>query len=228
MNKIRFKNRAAIYKKRMTFSILLSVLLAFLLTTIFVKNLSSNLLDYAAKSVKKENLIILKNAFSEGLDSSIDIDDLIQVTKNSKEEITEVSFDMKKSSKLLSNVTSYMNEYLSDYNYLGYRIDIPVGIFIKNPLFVQIGPKIPVKVELSDIALGNVRTAVKPFGINSALIEVYLDIFVRTTILYPFETMEADSEFSSLVTSKIISGTVPNFFGGTIDSKSDTINVPLR
>lgn len=228
MNKIRFKNRAAIYKKRMTFSILLSVLLAFLLTTIFVKNLSSNLLDYAAKSVKKENLIILKNAFSEGLDSSIDIDDLIQVTKNSKEEITEVSFDMKKSSKLLSNVTSYMNEYLSDYNYLGYRIDIPVGIFIKNPLFVQIGPKIPVKVELSDIALGNVRTAVKPFGINSALIEVYLDIFVRTTILYPFETMDTDSEFSSLVTSKIISGTVPNFFGGTIDSKSDTINVPLR
>lgn len=228
MNKIRFKNRAAIYKKRMTFSILLSVLLAFLLTTLFVKNLSSNLLDYAAKSVKKENLIILKNAFSEGLDSSIDIDDLIQVTKNSKEEITEVSFDMKKSSKLLSNVTSYMNEYLSDYNYLGYRIDIPVGIFIKNPLFVQIGPKIPVKVELSDIALGNVRTAVKPFGINSALIEVYLDIFVRTTILYPFETMDTDSEFSSLVTSKIISGTVPNFFGGTIDSKSDTINVPLR
>lgn len=228
MNKIRFKNRAAIYKKRMTFSILLSVLLAFLLTTIFVKNLSSNLLDYAAKSVKKENLIILKNAFSEGLDSSIDIDDLIQVTKNSKEEITELSFDMKKSSKLLSNVTSYMNEYLSDYNYLGYRIDIPVGIFIKNPLFVQIGPKIPVKVELSDIALGNVRTAVKPFGINSALIEVYLDIFVRTTILYPFETMDTDSEFSSLVTSKIISGTVPNFFGGTIDSKSDTINVPLR
>lgn len=228
MNKIRFKNRAAIYKKRMIFSILLSVLLAFLLTTVFIKNLSSNLVDYAAKSVKKENLTILKNAFSEGIDSSIDIDDLIEVVKNSKEEITEVSFDMKKGSKLLSSITSYMNKYLSDYNYLGYRIDIPVGILTNNPLLVQIGPKIPVKVELSDIALGNVRTAVKPFGINSALIEVYLDIFVRTTILYPFETMEADAEFSSLITSKIISGTVPNFFGGTIDSKSDTINVPLR
>ena len=132
------------------------------------------------------------------------------------------------SSSLLSSITDYINATLNEYNYLGYRIDLPVGLLSKNPIFANIGPKIPVKVELSDVALGNVRTTVKSFGLNNALVEVYLDIFIRTSVLYPFEVLEVDSEFSSLVSSKIIQGTVPNFWGSSINSKSDTIDLPLN
>lgn len=227
MNKIKFKNWKSKTKKRIIISFFASLLVTLFLVTIFVKNISSGLTEYIAKTVNKENTLILKEAFSHSQNSNIDIDNLIMVVKNSKEEITEVNFDMKSASELLSSITGYMNEHISDYNYLGYRIDVPIGILSKNPLLTNVGPKIPIKVELSDVALGNVKTVVKPFGINNALVEVYLDIILRSSILYPFEVIEENTSYSSLITSKIITGKVPDFFGGTINSKSDTINLPL-
>ncbi len=228
MNKFKMKNWQFEEKRRLLISILLTCFLSFMITNIYIKNLSKNMTTYIGASVKKKNILLLKEAFTETSSTFKNVDDLILVTQNSKEEIIQVDFDMQMSSNLLSSITNYINATLNEYNYLGYRIDLPVGLLSKNPIFANIGPKIPVKVELSDVALGNVRTTVKPFGINNALVEVYLDIFIRTSVLYPFEVLEVDSEFSSLVSSKIIQGTVPNFWGGSINSKSDTIDLPLN
>lgn len=228
MNKFKMKNWQFEEKRRLLISILLTCFLSFMITNIYIKNLSKNMTTYIGASVKKKNILLLKEAFTETSSTFKNVDDLILVTQNSKEEIIQVDFDMQMSSNLLSSITDYINATLNEYNYLGYRIDLPVGLLSKNPIFANIGPKIPVKVELSDVALGNVRTTVKPFGINNALVEVYLDIFIRTSVLYPFEVLEVDSEFSSLVSSKIIQGTVPNFWGGSINSKSDTIDLPLN
>lgn len=228
MRRAKLKNWNSVVKKRILATICLSILLSVLLSILFIRSLANELPSYISARVKKENTILLKEAFSFAQNSSVSIDDLITVVKNSKEEITEVDFDMQKSSQLLTNITSYLNESLSEYNYVGYRLDIPVGSIARNPIFVGLAPKIPVKVELSDVALGNVRTAIKPFGINSALVEVYLDIFLRSEIIYPFAVFSADSEYSSLIASKIISGSVPSLFGGAINSKSDTINLPLN
>lgn len=228
MNKFKMKNWQFEEKRRLLISILLTCFLSFMITNIYIENLSKNMTTYIGASVKKKNILLLKEAFAETSSTFKNVDDLILVTQNSKEEIIQVDFDMQMSSSLLSSITDYINATLNEYNYLGYRIDLPVGLLSKNPIFANIGPKIPVKVELSDVALGNVRTTVKPFGINNALVEVYLDIFIRTSVLYPFEVLEVDSEFSSLVSSKIIQGTVPNFWGGSINSKSDTIDLPLN
>lgn len=228
MNKFKMKNWQFEEKRRLLISILLTCFLSFMITNIYIKSLSKNMTTYIGASVKKKNILLLKEAFTETSATFKNVDDLILVTQNSKEEIIQVDFDMQMSSNLLSSITDYINATLNEYNYLGYRIDLPVGLLSKNPIFANIGPKIPVKVELSDVALGNVRTTVKPFGINNALVEVYLDIFIRTSVLYPFEVLEVDSEFSSLVSSKIIQGTVPNFWGGSINSKSDTIDLPLN
>lgn len=227
MKKIKLKNTACITKRRIVTALFMSLCLTCLLTFYFVNSLSSNLMSFAKLKVKKENTLILKEAFSHSQKSAIDIDKIISVVKNSKEEIVEVNFDMKASTDLLSSITAYINDRIENYNFLGYRLDIAVGVLSSNPLLYNIGPKIPVKVELSDVALGNVRTTVKPFGINNALIEVYLDIIIRSMILYPFEAVESQDEFSSLIASKIIAGSIPNFYGGTINSKSDTINLPL-
>ncbi len=209
-------------------TIIMTVIVTAIISLSMIKNLSKGLSDYIVGRVKKENTTILKEAFGAAGNTDVEVDELIRVIKNSKEEITEVEFDMKKSSELLSEVIFYLNESLSEYNYLGYRIDVPVGMFFQNPLFVNLGPRIPIKVELQDVALGNVRTAVKSFGINSALIEVYLDISIRALVLYPFAVFDTEQDYSSLVASKIISGTVPSLFGGAINSKSDEINLPLN
>lgn len=227
MSKAKFKNWTFIEHKKLIIAILLTIALSFLITNIYIKSLSKNMTTYIGAAVKKKNTLLLKEAFSINQNDSSSIENLIKVIKNSKEEIVEVDFDMSASTHLLSSITGYINDNLTEYNYLGYRLDLPVGLLSKNPIFANLGPKIPVKVELSDVALGNVRTTVKSFGINSALVEVYVDIYIRATVLYTFEVLTVDSEYSSLIASKIIAGNVPSFWGGTINSKSDTINLPL-
>lgn len=92
---------------------------------------------------------------------------------------------------------------------------------------MNLGPKIPVKVEIGDTALGNVFTTVKDFGINNALLELYVQIDLSTMILYPFETLEETTTYKTLLSSKVISGVVPDFYNGVLNSQSETIDLPI-
>ncbi len=221
MKTIKFKNPK--FKKNTRIVILFLVTIFFII--LLYKNISDyisfDLEEYVSEKVKKENVIILKKAFNK-TSSESDIDNYINVLKNSKDEIVEVEFNIKECTKILNEITGYMNEDLHEYNYIGYRIDIPLGYKMKNPLVMNLTPKIPIKVELTDIALGNAKTKVQAFGINSALIEVYLEVYLDTSILYPFETSTIDTSYTWLLSSKIISGKVPDFYNGTITNESPT------
>ncbi len=221
MSNIKFKNR----KTKKTTGIVIFFLITIFFIIIIYKSLadyiSFDIEEYVSEKVKKENVIILKKAFNK-TSSESDIDDYIKVIKNSKEEIVEVEFNIKECTKILNEITGYMNEYLHNYNYVGYRMDIPIGYKLKNPIVMNLTPKIPIKVELTDIALGNVKTKVQEFSINSALLEVYLEVYLDTSILYPFETSTIDTSYTWLLSSKIISGKVPDFYNGTITNESPT------
>lgn len=228
MNRVKLKNVKLQNRYKMLVTLFTSIILVILFTNEMTIKMSSNLLNYTVARVKKENILLLKSAFANGTPEDVDIDDVIYVVKNSKEEIVEVDFNMEDCSKILKNITGYINENIQEYNYLGYRLDIPLGFMNNNPMLVNLGPKIPVKVELADIAIGAVSTVVKPFGINNALVEVYLNITIFTSIMYPKEIINADSEYSALLTSKIISGSIPEFYGTGINSKSTSIDLPLN
>lgn len=227
MKKIKLKNYRIKSRNKVILFVLLSLFLTFYIATFIINTVSSNIYEYTKAKVRKENLTIIKEAFYNTDYSKLDVDNLIDVIKNSKEEILEVNFHLDECSKILMDITEYINKYVENYNFKGYRLDIPLGYNSVSPLLINIGPKIPIKVELSDVALGNVRTNAKSFGINNALIEVYLDIYIKTTIIYPSEVIYDNTNFSSLVSSKIISGNVPSFYNGTFTSKSDMINLPL-
>lgn len=227
MKKIRFKNTKLKFRHKLVIAIISSLFLVIYFCIFLINSISTNLIEYVSSKVKKENIILLKNAFSEVDYRNIDLNKLINVIKNSKEEIVEVDFDIDECSKILTEVTKYINERVDHYNYTGYKIDVPVGFATRTPILINMGPKIPIKVELSDTALGNVRTIAKSFGINSALIEVYVDIYIKTSVIYPSQILTEDSQYSSLVTSKIIVGSVPNFYNGSFNSKSATLDLPL-
>lgn len=227
MKKIKFKNSKIKSRNKVITFIILSLILTFYIASFIINSVSSNIYEYSKAKVKKENLSIIKEAFYNTNYSKLDVDKLIDVIKNSKEEILEVNFHLDECSKILMAITEYINKHVENLNFKGYRLDIPLGYKSASPLLINISPKIPIKVEISDVALGNVRTNAKSFGINNALIEVYLDIYIKTTIIYPSEIIYDNTEFSSLVSSKIISGNVPSFYNGTFTSKSDMINLPL-
>lgn len=228
MKNIKFKNTNLFNKYKLLFSIFLTIMLVLFFSHKINMMISTNVQDYLVAKVKKENLLLLKDAFSYLIKDEVNLDNLMTVIKNSKEEIIQIDFNVKECTVILSNITSYINSNLEDYNHIGYRLDVPITLINNTPLFRNIGPKIPIKIELGDIALGNVKTVVRQFGINNALLEVYLEVTINTQTLFPLEITENSTTYESLISSKMIAGVVPNFYNGQINSKSDIISLPLN
>lgn len=228
MKTVKFK-KIRLTKQKKTFLIIIaSIMIIFLECKSIIKFININIHDYLYSKVKKENTIILKNAFLHSRGKDIDVENLMRVTKNSKDEIVEVDFNIPECSKILYEITDYINEKMNDYNYLGYSIDVPLGFLTKSPFFMNVGPKIPVKIEIGDTALGNVRTEIKSFGINNALLELYVDIYIDTAIIYPFQVTNERTEYKTLIASKVITGSIPSFYNGAIYSQSEAIDLPMN
>lgn len=215
-------------QKRLLLIVLLSIGFVIYMSYKIMTSISYNVKDYLLERVNKENMLLLKSSFSYLKQEDVSLDNLISVVKNTKEEIVEVNFDIKECTLILSHISGYINDSLTEYNTLGYRLDIPTGIVSNNFLLQNLGPKIPIKVEIGDVALGNVTTTVKEFGINNALIKINLRLTLNTSILYPFEALTKSTTYDTLIASKIITGHVPDFYNGAINSKSDTITLPLN
>lgn len=106
-------------------------------------------------------------------------------------------------------------------------VEIPIGQVTGNTILANLGPKIPVHFEI----VGNITTdvvhEVKEFGVNAALIEIYIPVSVQVQIVIPFSTTIADISTRVFVDSRVIMGDVPQFFGPG-EGKAPTIAVPRK
>lgn len=91
-------------------------------------------------------------------------------------------------------------------------VEIPIGQATGNAILANLGPKIPVHFEI----VGNITTdvvhEVKEFGVNAALLEIYIPVSVQVQIVIPFSTTVADISTRVFVDSRVIMGDVPKFF----------------
>lgn len=97
-------------------------------------------------------------------------------------------------------------------------VEIPIGQATGNAILANLGPKIPVHFEI----VGNITTdvihEVKEFGVNAALLEIYIPVSVQVQIVIPFSTTVADISTRVFVDSRVIMGDVPKFFSQGSDS----------
>ncbi|WP_443686870.1 sporulation protein YunB, partial [Phascolarctobacterium faecium] len=76
---------------------------------------------------------------------------------------------------------------------------------------------------LTDSSMGY-KTKVKNYGINNVLLELYLDISVSSSLLTPVSKEEIKDNFSILIASRIIAGSVPDYYNGILESTSPLVN----
>lgn len=225
MKTAKFKNS---YKKRTLLAMMMTIIITCILTSYITNRMSEAMINYTKNKVEKMNMTIMQKAFNKDQGNEIDIDKILYVIKNSNEEIVEVDFNIQECSDILDTIIDYINDEFSNYNFNGYRLDIPIGAIYKSPLLMNLGPKIPIKVEISDYAFGNVNTVIREFGINNVLVEIYLEIKLKTIILFPTIDETKETSYESLLTSKIINGKVPEFYNGLINAKSNDVSLSLN
>lgn len=235
-------------KNNILFLILLTITLVIILSFMFIKYYSNKaypiLKSYAEAETKKLTILIINKAVTKQL-YNMDVEELFKVTYNKDGEIILIDFDTKKTSKILSNMTSLIElnmraveegkidmlelpeNSLSNYNMdlLSKKIicEIPFGLVTGTNLLANIGPKIPVKISLVGDVSTNFSTEVVEYGINNALLKVMINIKVTTKVILPISSEELTIDANIPIGMKVIQGKIPNYYLNGFTTKSNIV-----
>ena len=208
-------------------------ILVFLMTGIMYANFSkivSPKFYYVAnlEFEKKVNKVASDNSIIKN--SGTSLNDLISVVLNDKGEILTVDYNMDKvydvSQIITDSLITDMAESSLNQN-TSFVLMLPFGTISNSVFLTNLGPKIPVLINLVDSVFTNVKTKLTNYGINNALVEVFMEISLKYEIITPVIKEEHKLDYTMLLDAKIIQGTVPDWYGSSIVMKSMGISKPI-
>ncbi|WP_245799269.1 sporulation protein YunB [Virgibacillus siamensis] len=103
-------------------------------------------------------------------------------------------------------------------------VEIPLGQITGNSALANLGPKIPVNLELAGSVRTDVIRNVEPFGINNSLVTIYILVEADVQVVIPFTSEVEEVSTKIPIDSTVIMGPVPEFYGA--DGNNPSISVP--
>ena len=227
------------WKQRLGLILFFFFLLFLILFRILNKKVTPILLSYATNESKKIATFLINDAISKKVVEELTVENLFLLTKNDKGEIISIDFNSVIVNKILSVTTNTVEVSLryveqgrfeeleiSDALLVQYEdsfkkgnfYEVPLGVIFNNSFLSNLGPKIPVKINLVGNIISGVETKVTNYGINNAMIEVYVHLQVNIQVILPFlsDTVQVDTLVP--IAMKLIQGSVPNYYGGNLSS----------
>lgn len=202
-------------KNKILFIIILNIVLSFLLINFYSKKLSPLLLKLGVIEGKKKGIEIISNNIYDDISSYLDTNELFIVEKDNNGNIEMIDYNTKVVNNILSIASKrVINNYDKFFiNSNGIIKNIPIGVVTGNIFFSNLGPKIPVKIRLDGNVLTSIKTKVKEYGINSALIDIYVRIEVNFDIIVPFYSKKIKVYNDVPVSMKVVKGNVSSILG---------------
>lgn len=102
----------------------------------------------------------------------------------------------------------------------GIILEIPSGLLYNNYLLSNLGPKMPVKISLNGDFESYISSEVKEYGINNAMVTIYINIKVSEQIILPFITDKVIVENKIPIFMSLVNGTIPNYYYGGFNNNS--------
>lgn len=208
-------------------------IIVFFLSLIFLSILNKKampiLINYAKVQTKRIGMEVLRDVGTNEINNLIKDKKLFEIKESKNGEIESIDFNTEIINEALSvasdNVQKRLEETekgikLPDEMYLdildksfkkGIVYQIPLGVISGSAFFYNIGPKIPVKIKYSGNVGLDAKSKVSEYGINSALIEIYIKIQVTQRTILPFTSDDVKLSSDVPIIMKIIKGNVPNY-----------------
>ena len=247
MSKMKLKHKLKFSNIVVILVILISIGVM-ILFKIFNTKLKPVFLKIANSETKKIATLIINDSVGKQLTSDLTFDNLFNVIKDNNGNINSIDLNSIIVNKLLTTTTNtailnlkYVEEgkvellELSDNVTIGYDKDdlkkgiiynIPTGVIFGNTILSNIGPKIPVKFSLIGSVTSNINTKITNYGINNALIEVYVDISVELEVILPLMTDNVLVTSSIPIAIKLVQGNIPEYFASNLSTP--TLSVPIE
>ncbi len=250
--KIKLKHKLIIKKKKIDFISISFFIILFVIFWFFLLNKEASpiLFNYDYLETKKLSTIIINKAVSNQASQEMTLDKIVKTTLNKNKEIVSVDFDPMNVNKSLNSITNTvgLNLKLLESGKLelidipelnnkelkkvekdnGIIYEIPFGVIFRNPILEDIGPKIPVKTKMIGSVESNIETKITNYGINNALLEVFIRVKVSEQVILPFVSKRVTISQNIPVAIKIIQGTVPKYYGTSMNDQSSILSIPIE
>lgn len=230
-------------------TLLLCVIITIIVLRIISIRVSPILMNYAELETKKLSSIVINRAVNKQLANGMNIDEMFNIIKNDNGEIATIDFNPAIVNKVLNTTTNVVlinlkaiEEGNIDFIELpdilisndkdklknGIIYEIPLGTITNSGFLSNLGPKIPIKLNIIGSVESNVKTNIKEYGINNALVEIYIRISVTEQINVPFISKRVTVTSDIPVALKVIQGSVPKYYGGTLSKQSNILSIPIE
>lgn len=87
-----------------------------------------------------------------------------------------------------------------------------MGYLTGSPFLANVGPKVPLKITLIGDVRTDIKTEVRDYGLNNALLKIYIHVEVVTQSIFPLVSSIQTTIVEYPVVLKIIEGKVPSFY----------------
>lgn len=232
------------------FSIIMVIIISYLIIKIVGDLAVPPLKKYAKSEANKLTNIIVTRTIDKIVNEDLDVDELYIVNKDSNNNINMIDFNTIEVNSLLTNVITQiqnnlqniqdgnldkinieelgLEKYDKDNLEKGIIYRIPLGIISNNTILSNLGPTIPVKVNLNGEISGNISTKVTNYGINNALIETIINLEINQLVMLPISSDVMEVTANIPIAMKLVQGIVPNYYFNGIDKNSNTLTVPIE
>lgn len=235
MKKIKLKKN-----KRNFFSIIIIIfILSFILINMVNKKITPVFIKTAEMETKKFSNKIINEAIAKTITTKAKPEEIFEIITDKNDEIKSIDFNTININKYLTKTTSYIQKSLKeiekgnisnlDKNILnsydknnlekGIISFISSGIIFNNPILANLGPKIPIKINLAGDIISYISAEVDDYGINNSLIKVFINLKITENIILPFYDKNIDMEAKVPIAIKLVAGKIPEYYMGTKESK---------
>ena len=228
MNRIYLKKRKKISKKKV---LIISFILIIILSLFIVKSINDKALPlfnkYSKLETKKIISALVNSSVTEYVKDNTDTDKIIITAKDNNGNIKSIDFNTAEVNRILVGTSEIVEKNLKKLEKNKEVVfELPSGIVFGNSIMASIMPKIPIKLELIGNIICYINTDIKNYGINDALITIYIDVVAEEKILLPFSSTTTKIETNIPIVMKLIEGDIPSYYmDGYLSNPSITRSV---
>ena len=225
-------------KKYIQVMLISIVILTSILINYYGTNISKKIELIAQEKLEEISILYIKKDITP---DNIELNELIKINLNEKQEIIYTDIDMDYARKVMvdivgkiqnniyklesGNISNFKNANELKSNDGNLYLLVPLMLYTDNVLVQNLGPKVPIKLSFYENVFGDIKTNITEYGINNALITIELTIELEQKIIIPYKEKEYKRVFSIPLGSKVINGKVPNIYGNGLTNTTGKLEV---
>ncbi len=215
---------------QIVFIIAIICIITYVLLNRFTVKSKSTLEDMANNKTNELSTIIINESIKEIIINN-SLQSIINVTRNDDNEITNIDLNTTQANKILYDVSNSIMKNINNIknkNVKNLKIEyydekenvfkVPFGIIHNIPILTFLSPNIPFKISILGNTSNELITEVKEYGINNSIIELRIRCIINLQIILPFKSKNIKNEKSILLSSQVIQGKVPDYYGGIMST----------